>query len=209
VLGSRPTPYDVSIAVKPLAEKDWKKVAEAVASQAVFGAKLLSGEMPQEIETAFRDAGVSLFPERGLDLKTECSCPDSSNPCKHIAAVYYLLGEEFDRDPFLIFKMRGMNREEFLGLLGSSAASLPDAAEEAEERFPDQPLPASPAAFWAAGAMPAGLLGPPPAVSAAALPKRLGKFPFWRGRERFLDVMEAAYASASAAAARILSDPAD
>ena len=64
--------------------------------------------MPREIEQAFRREGLSLFPTKLSDLKTSCTCPDWSNPCKHIAAVYYLLGEEFDRDPFLIFKMRGM-----------------------------------------------------------------------------------------------------
>jgi hypothetical protein len=80
------------------------------------------GEMPQDIEQAFAKAGLSLFPARHNDLKTECSCPDWSNPCKHIAAVYYLLGEEFDRDPFLIFQLRGMSREEFLGILGESAS---------------------------------------------------------------------------------------
>jgi len=32
---------------------------------------------------------------------------------------------------------------------------------------------------------------------AAALPKRLGSFPFWRGEERFLDVMESIYERAS------------
>src|SRR6266404_4194850 len=70
---------------------------------------LLGGEMPHEIEDVFRSAGVSLFPEKRNDLTTECSCPDPVNPCKHIAAVYYLLGEEFDRDPFLIFQLRGIS----------------------------------------------------------------------------------------------------
>ena len=67
---------------------------------------------------------ISLFPEKLKDLETDCSCPDWSNPCKHIAAVYYLLGEEFDRDPFLIFKLRGMDRDELLGMMDIS--SVPD-----------------------------------------------------------------------------------
>src|SRR2546423_7199486 len=74
--------------------------------------------MPQEIEQSFAAVGLSLFPEKLRDLETSCSCPDWSNPCKHIAAVYYLLGEEFDRDPFLIFKLRGMSREDLLESLG-------------------------------------------------------------------------------------------
>ena len=112
VQGSRPKPYDVAIQLKTLSAADWKKLAKALSQQALFAAKLLAGQMPQDIEQAFEGVGLSLFPATHQDLDTDCSCPDWSNPCKHIAAVYYLLGEEFDRDPFLIFKLRGMSREE-------------------------------------------------------------------------------------------------
>ena len=78
-----------------------------LAQEVVFLARLLAGEMPTDIERAFDQAGLSLFPAHRQPA-TSCSCPDPSNPCKHIAAVYYLLGEEFDRDPFLIFRLRGM-----------------------------------------------------------------------------------------------------
>ena len=73
-------------------------------------AKLLAGEMPHDIERVFNQADVSLFPQKHDDLRTSCSCPDEANPCKHIAAVYYLLGEEFDRDPFLLFRLRGLDQ---------------------------------------------------------------------------------------------------
>ncbi len=117
VQGSRSTPYSITIKVRGLDNAEWKRLAREISSQAIFAAKLLAGEMPQDIEQAFEKAGLSLFPKKSGDLETNCSCPDWSNPCKHIAAVYYLLGEEFDRDPFLLFKLRGMNREEFIGLL--------------------------------------------------------------------------------------------
>src|SRR5947209_5067370 len=100
VQGSRPKPYDITIGVKTLSTADWKKLANALARQALYAAKLLAGEMPQDIEEAFTGEKLSVFPEKLGDLTTDCSCPDWSNPCKHIAAVYYLLGEEFDRDPF-------------------------------------------------------------------------------------------------------------
>ena len=117
VQGSRPKPYKIQIKIKPLSAANWQKVGQALSRQAIFAAKLLAGEMPQDVEEVFRSVGVKLFPEKLQDLQTNCSCPDWSNPCKHIAAVYYLLGEEFDRDPFLIFKLRGMGREEVVGLL--------------------------------------------------------------------------------------------
>jgi len=199
VQGSRPKPYEVAIRVKTLQKDAWAKVAAAAAAQAVFASKLLAGEMPQEMEQIFRAVGVSLFPEAYSDLSTDCSCPDYSNPCKHIAAVYYLLGEEFDRDPFLIFRMRGMSREAFLGLLGNTTAPTPIAA------LPPEPLPTSPIAFWSSPAD----LPPQPApdirLTEAALPRRLGKFPFWRGSLNLHDFLDEVYIRASAHAAEALS----
>jgi len=94
-----------------------------MASKAVFAARLLSGEMPQNIEEAFSSSGISLFPRKGNDLVTDCSCPDWSNPCKHIAAVYYLLAEQFDCDPFLIFKLRGRTKEQIIETLRNMRVS--------------------------------------------------------------------------------------
>jgi uncharacterized Zn finger protein len=199
VQGSRPKPYDITIQVKQLAEKEWTHLTEALAGQALYSAKLLAGEMPPDVEQVFAGAGLSLFPGKRDDLETSCSCPDWSNPCKHIAAVYYLLGEEFDRDPFLIFKLRGLEREELLGRLGERAgpgeAAVPaEVAPEAAE-----PLPTDPKAFWSGGEVPADLFGEvarPPA--AAAWPQRLGGFPFWRGHERFLEALVPLYREAGA-----------
>jgi uncharacterized Zn finger protein len=111
VQGTRPEPYDVIIRIDLITDGEWQTVVEKMAAQAAFSAKLLSGEMPWNIEDAFAEAGVNLLPMTARDLKTSCSCPDSANPCKHIAAVYYILAEEFDREPFMIFTLRGRTRE--------------------------------------------------------------------------------------------------
>ena len=115
VQGSRKRPYNVSIEVRTISPPDWERLQAAMAEQPIIAASLLSGRMPDNIEDTFRAAGLSMFPDRQDDLETDCSCPDWSNPCKHVAAVYLLLGEEFDRDPFLIFRMRGMDRGDLLG----------------------------------------------------------------------------------------------
>ena len=203
VQGSRPKPYDIVIKVATLSQADWKKLADALGKEALFAAKLLAGEMPEDIEKAFAAAGLSLFPAKSKDLDTDCSCPDWSNPCKHIAAVYYLLGEEFDRDPFLVFKLRGMTRERLVGLIGgaSPGKATPGKIASDETAAPPaaaEPLPAEAGAFWGSGS-PVGLaLGEvrvPPV--AAALPKRLGNFPFWRGKESFLEALERIYTTSS------------
>jgi uncharacterized Zn finger protein len=114
VQGSRAEPYAVTITVRVLDDADWARVEVAMAARAVFLARLLVGEMPDEIEEAFEAADVRLFPARRGDLVTACTCPDTANPCKHSAAVYYLLAESFDADPFRIFAWRGRPREQLV-----------------------------------------------------------------------------------------------
>ncbi len=177
--------------------------------RAVFAAKLLSGEMPQDIESAFTDAEVSLFPDEE-DLKTECTCPDWSNPCKHIAAVYYLLAEQFDADPFLIFKLRGRTKEEIIEALREMRAK--GAAEEVEvltsgqvsiSKGKTRPLEESLDSFWQGGSgigtfevNPRG-----PEVENAVL-KRLGDSPFFVGKTNLATLLSKAYGIASRAALR-------
>jgi uncharacterized Zn finger protein len=202
VQGSRPKPYNVVLQVKTIPASDWQRLAKVLSRQAIFSAKLLTGEMPLDIEKAFIEAGLSLFPERLKDLKTACSCPDWSNPCKHIAAVYYLLAEEFDRDPFLILKLRGMNREDLIAALSRSGAkaALKKAKPKQEPLHEnEEPLTSDISKFWNGEAISDDIFGEVRiSPIAAALPKRLGSFPFWRGEEKFLDVMESIYTKASA-----------
>jgi len=114
VTGSRPTPYKVTITLKKLGDAVWTKVIIAMADKAEFSAELLAGKMPREIDAAFKAAGASLFPVKETDLATACSCPDWANPCKHVAATHYVLGEALDRDPFLLFELRGRTKAQVL-----------------------------------------------------------------------------------------------
>ncbi len=117
VRGSMRTPYDVTITFRDYDSDEWESVIDGMAGQAIIAARLLSGEMPEELEEVFTSAGLSLFPRSDDDIVTTCSCPDWANPCKHIAAVYYILAEWFDENPFFLFGLRGMGREEVLEAL--------------------------------------------------------------------------------------------
>jgi len=123
VQGSRASAYKITIKVKPFTPAEWQTVARVLGAQALYSARLLAGELPEETENLLHKAGLSLFPEPGITLDHACSCPDWSNPCKHIAAILYLLAEELDRDPFLLFRLRGMERDEFLDLMKKSASN--------------------------------------------------------------------------------------
>jgi uncharacterized Zn finger protein len=136
-----------------LTDSEWDKVIDALSEQAIFTAQLLAGEMPQDIEQAFEKAKVSLFPSTRRDLKTDCSCPDPANPCKHIAATQYILGERFDEDPFLIFRLRGRTQEQVMQALRQRrAGSDEDIEDEAEEAEVVVSLEASISNFWDLGA---------------------------------------------------------
>jgi uncharacterized Zn finger protein len=149
VQGSRRTPYKITIQIAPLNDAQWEKVIDALAEQAIFTAQLLAGEMPQEIDEAFKTAGVSLFPAKRSDLTTDCSCPDYANPCKHIAATHYILGERFDEDPFLLFRLRGRTQEQILqGLRQRRAGQELAEDEEIEEAEIIVPLKETMGRFW-------------------------------------------------------------
>ena len=198
VQGSRSEPYKVDIKVQTIQTEDWERVASAMAEQPVIAASLLAGRMPETIEETFQNAGLSMFPSRMDDLSTNCSCPDWSNPCKHIAATYLLLGEEFDRDPFLIFRMRGMNRDELLGMeFRQSAQTL-----EGTPLTPE-PLEPNPETFWTGqqhsenGSQPIPHLDTEYPDQDAALPQQLGRFPFWQGEQELVDALKDIYMTAS------------
>jgi uncharacterized Zn finger protein len=133
VQGSSNKPYNVTIALEPLGDAQWDEVLDALAEQALFAAQLLAGEMPADIDTVFRAAGVSLFPSQPGELETSCSCPDWAEVCKHVAAAHYILGERFDEDPFLLFRLRGRSAKEVMAELRARRGDEATATQEASE----------------------------------------------------------------------------
>jgi uncharacterized Zn finger protein len=158
VQGSRPGPYQVDVRIRQLAAGQWQEVEEALAAQALFRAKLLAGEMPPEIEDVFEAIGAPLFPRSWGDFALLCSCPDPTVPCKHLAAVFYLLAEAFDRDPFLVLRLRGRDREELLDLLRSRSGGAPDHPRTGPAiEVDDPPLAERLDDFWSPSVSPARL----------------------------------------------------
>ena len=135
VQGSRATP--VPGADRPAAPSAKPSgPAWSASSRATPGicAKLLAGEMPDDIEDVFAGVGLSLFPASAGELSLDCSCPDWEVPCKHLAATFYLLAESFDDDPFRILAWRGRQREDLLDNLHAARTDGPPAADSTEHR---------------------------------------------------------------------------
>ena len=118
VLGARPDPYTVKIDFAPIrsaavADGDIRAQRPTTSNQldgclgAMTVGRILAGEMPLVVEEQFAMKGLSLYPTLGVD-RFWCSCPDWSKPCKHIAAVLYLLGDVLVRDPARLLRLRGV-----------------------------------------------------------------------------------------------------
>ncbi len=144
VQGSQSKPYRTAIELRTLNDTQWDQAFKALSEQAIYGAKLLAGEMPADIETVFQHTGLSLFPQQKKDIDFICSCPDYGDPCKHAAAVYYLVAEQLDADPFILFHLRGRSAEAVMQALRGYDLEAPAATPEAE--IPNPPLDV--AHFW-------------------------------------------------------------
>ncbi|BAZ43808.1 SWIM-type zinc finger domain-containing protein [Chondrocystis sp. NIES-4102] len=117
VQGSEEQPYKVSLSLDCFSDEDWDYVITKLSEKAIFSAQLLAGEMPETIEAVFIASGLILFPFTLNEVRSRCSCPDKANPCKHIAAVYYQLGDRFSEDPFIIFQLRGRTKNQIIARL--------------------------------------------------------------------------------------------
>ena len=160
VQGTGEDPYKVKLWLDVLNDEDWGYVLEALTQKARWSAQLLAGIMPSDIERAFAASGKRLFPFKLQEVRSECSCPDKANPCKHISAVYFLMGDRFSEDPFVLFQLRGRNRTKLLEDLAeqrrevltklAEQASADDDGSPTEETAPLPPHPAvlDPALWW-------------------------------------------------------------
>ncbi len=141
VQGSRAKPYKVTVRVRRYSAKEWDRTLAALASQVGHLAALLDGEMPSGVADDLSAAGIELLPVAG-EVQPRCSCPDWAEPCKHSAAVCYLVADTLDGDPFLLFLMRGRDRETLLAGLRARRAAGRQARHGTAE------LGAEPATSW-------------------------------------------------------------
>jgi len=116
VQGSRRTPYNVDISIPLFSANEKAKIIQIVTGNPLFLSQLLNRELPPQLKDTCEKAGVYLFPKAWKDLKGGCSCPDWAVPCKHMASVLYLVANEIDKNPFLVFELHGFDL--FKGLEG-------------------------------------------------------------------------------------------
>jgi len=210
VQGSRYSPYRVRIRCKVLSEQQWRRAEKAMAAQALPLAKLLAGEMPHDIEELLASCKLTLFPRLKRELTASCTCPDWENPCKHIAAAYYILAERFDDDPFLIFAWRGCEQDELVerlrarrGAGGRSVGKSTRSPQAPRPPEPGAPLSAVLDSFWSCGRELEALHVSPLASEVPdALLRQLGPAPVEARGRNLAELLAPAYATLAQAAER-------
>lgn len=109
VQGSMPRPYRQQLGLAAFTTEEKERIIGCIEENPVLIAELLNRKMPAELNEVLNNAGISLFPKTWKSLTMSCSCPDYAVPCKHLAAVIYVVANEIDRNPFLLFEMRGFD----------------------------------------------------------------------------------------------------
>lgn len=201
--------YTTTVALKAISRADWTRVIAELSARAAPVAKLLLKEMPEDIDDSFGRLGLHLLPGGESDFYTDCSCPDWSNPCKHVAGVCYLLASALDQDPFLLFELRGLPQDQLrvelaktpLGQLLASEFDQPEIEPQPAPSFHTRPV-AEPVPegvsyreFWTGARRlpPPVEASPGPSVPALLIKKQGDYPPFWPKDQSFIAVMEELY----------------
>ena len=200
--------YETLIDFEPISKAKWTAAIAVIASKASLISRLLMNEIPDNIEDSFKLLGINLLPRSREDFHSRCSCPDWNNPCKHIAGLYYLIAAELDRDPFLLFELRGLSREDLKAELAKSPLGQALSSELSAQARPPIPVEryytdptttevslTSLKDFWhGETSLPETMEAATPAIVPAILVKKQGDFPaFWHRDNSFLEAMETFY----------------
>ncbi len=207
--------YVTTLEFQPISRSHWAAAIALIATKAGLISKLMMSEIPDNIEDSFSQLNLNLLPQGVNDCKTSCSCPDYSNPCKHIAGLYYRVAQELDKDPFLLFQLRGLPKEALQQELGKStlgqalcselndqvAAAKPVTSLYTRPEITAAPTELSLEEFWqgvpsvnpALQASVGGMEGKESVVAAIVIKKQGDYPPFWQRDNSFIETMEEFY----------------
>lgn len=201
--------YTTTIEFHPISAAKWAAAIALVASRASLISRLLLNEIPDNIEDTFAQLGLHLLPHSKKDFEAHCSCPDWGNPCKHIAGVYYLVAAELDRDPFLLFELRGLSRQDLhkelvkspLGQALAAELQLAQRPPESVSSYYTRPVRIAADSvdslrdFWHAAKRLPTPIEPLPQTLVPGIPvKKQGDFPaFWQRDNSFIAAVETLY----------------
>lgn len=109
VQGSRKRPYKVAIGVEKFTDAGIDKLIDGILAKPAIVSQLLNMNLSPAVLNIAKEAKLNVFPTSWRDLDMMCDCPDWAVPCKHLAAVVYMVGLEIDNNPFLAFQLHGVD----------------------------------------------------------------------------------------------------
>lgn len=193
VQGASRDPYSCVISFDVPDDETRETIISRLRARPLTLAQLLVRNLPRSIDRIFRAAGFPLIPTADNSFEVSCSCPDPTPMCKHIAATLFLLTEAFEQDPLLLLSLRGISRDDLLDYRGADGAANLKSQISDFIKFEKPAVGAECEAemFWGRGQEALDDYGSVAATGGrAALARRLGSIPFWRGEERFLEAMD-------------------
>src|SRR5438093_596504 len=137
--------YGVTIGIAPMAKARWRRVVARCTGRIGSLVGLLRGELSDDVLAVLTDAKDGLFPEP-REMTLDCSCPDSAEVCKHVAAVLYGVGIRLDARPELFFVLRQVDQAELLS--SATVGAVSRAGPAAGKRIAD---------YWVVNLMDEGL----------------------------------------------------
>ena len=114
VRGNYQSYYNVSVEFKQFTQSQKNIIIKTIYENPSILSALLNHKLPKELYEKLRNNGVNVFPTSSSSLDASCNCPDYAVICKHIAGLVHMIALEIDKDPFLIFKMQGLDLLESL-----------------------------------------------------------------------------------------------
>ena len=199
VQGKRKTPYTVRIYTAPPDVSALDDVLNRLREKAKYKAALLMGAAPREIDDILKSSGMALSFRGFMKSRKWCACPEQSDICEHILAVVYVTATAIDRDPFMLMRLRGLEKEELLEILCAPAGENISLAVRAPVPNDSQKYDAEPQtdAHTAPSPTDAGFYCPPDLPDElnalenlspeAKRPAPMPDFPLWRGDAPFAD----------------------
>ncbi len=148
VKGPGDVPCRARVSLPPIGAAVLRRAARSLGGRARFVAGLLAGTIDEEAERAFSRAGGPLLPANAGEIRTSCTCRDPFERCLHVAAVLSVLAERMDTDPFVLLRLRGLEREKLLRSLqgrrhGARSGRPSLEAPPPPVLEPGEPLPAA------------------------------------------------------------------
>jgi uncharacterized Zn finger protein len=111
--------YKVALKIAPVKKPHWQSICGDCAGAIDSLVELLQGRLSKGVMERICRQSQGLFPTPD-EIQLSCSCPDWAGMCKHVAAVLYGIGARFDRQPELLFRLRGVDEGDLIAQAGKA-----------------------------------------------------------------------------------------